>query len=332
MTDIESSVIIVPAVKQCRLIERMPPVLRLGRKRLAALQKILDSNEIVLVDGAMGTMLFEAGLEPGGAPETWNVSHPESVKAIHKAYLDVGSRIILTNTFGGSPFMLGRHNLQDRVAELNETGAKIAREAVEESGHEALVAGDIGPSGELLVPLGTLEADEALEGFSQQAAALAAGGVDLIWIETMSALEEIQAAIRGAQQAAPHLPIAATMTFDTHGHTMMGISPEKATETLIEAGATIIGANCGNGPQEIIEVIEKMHAVAPDITLIAKSNAGIPQLDGTRVVYSAGPGEMASYAQVVRSKGARIIGSCCGSTPAHVKAIAEALKGVAAAQ
>ena len=177
-----------------------------------------------------------------------------------------------------------------------------------------------------MAPLGTLEEDEAVDVFAEQAAALVAGGVDLIWIETMSHLSEITAAIRGARQASPTIPVIATMTFDTRGHTMMGVSPEQAARALLAAGADAIGGNCGNGPDELLPVIERMHAVAPDAVLVAKSNAGMPELVDLQAVYRADPATMAEAAMDFRRAGARIIGACCGSTPAHLAAMAEALR------
>jgi 5-methyltetrahydrofolate--homocysteine methyltransferase len=270
-------------------------------------------------------MLFEAGLQFGDPPEAWNVIHPEVIRSIQRAYLDAGSQIILTNTFGGSRFRLGMHNLQSRVAELNRTAAILLRAEVDAAGGQALAAGDIGPSGEILAPLGTLEFNDAVEGFAEQAAALIAGGVDVIWIETMSDLEEVRAAMEGVRRVAPDFPIITTMTFDTRGHTMMGVSPEKAVKTLHGLGASAIGGNCGNGPDEILAVIQKMHAALPDVTLVAKSNAGIPQLVKGKSVHSATPADMAQCALDVHAAGARIIGGCCGNTPAHLQAMANAL-------
>lgn len=289
------------------------------------LQSLLDSSSIVMADGAMGTMLFEAGLKFGDPPEVWNVAHPELVRSVHRGYIDAGSKLILTNTFGGNCFRLGMHNLQSRVHDLNRTAAIILRAEVKAAGTGALVVGDIGPSGEILAPLGTLEYADAVEGFAEQAAALAAGGVDAIWIETMSALEEVQAAVEGVRKAAPDMPVIATMTFDTRGHTMMGVSPEKAVKALTELRAVAVGGNCGNGPDEILAVIKKMHAANPTAILVAKSNAGMPELVNGKAVYKAKPDDMAQYATEIREAGARVIGACCGSTPVHLKAMAEVL-------
>jgi 5-methyltetrahydrofolate--homocysteine methyltransferase len=274
----------------------------------------------------MGTMLFASGLEHGGSPELWNVEHPDRVAAVHRAYLNAGSRILLSNTFGGTRYRLQLHNMENRVAELNQAAASLLREVVSSSGIQALVAGDIGPSGQLLEPLGELTFDEAVDGFAEQAAALVSGGVDLLWIETMSALDEVQAAVQGARRASETIPVVTTMTFDTHGRTMMGVTPEKAVTTLLSYGAAAVGGNCGNGPEEVVTVIEKMHATSPEAVLVAKANAGIPELIKGRPVYRASPEEMAEYAVQVYEAGARIIGACCGSTNAHIQAIAEALK------
>jgi 5-methyltetrahydrofolate--homocysteine methyltransferase len=287
---------------------------------------LLGSAPAILADGAMGTMLFEMGLQFGDPPEVWNVIHPDRVRAVHRGYLEAGSKIILTNTFGGNRFRLAMHNLQSRVAELNRTAAVILRAEVEAAGTGALVAGDIGPSGEILAPLGTLEYAEAVAGFAEQAAALVAGGADVIWIETMSALEEMQAAAEGVRQAAPDIPIIMTMTFDTHGRTMMGVTPEQAHTALTGLGAAAVGGNCGNGPDELLAVIQKMHAVAaPEAVLVAKSNAGMPKLVNGKAMYQCEPQEMGRYSLQVRQAGARIIGGCCGNTPAHITAMAEAL-------
>ncbi len=292
------------------------------------LQALLNSEPIVMADGAMGTMLFEAGLKFGDPPEVWNVTHPELVRAVHRGYIDAGSKLILTNTFGGNRFRLGMHNLQSRVPELNRTAAIILRAEVEAAGTGALVVGDIGPSGEILAPLGTLEYADAVEGFAEQAAALVAGGVDAIWIETMSALEEIQAAFEGTRLASADIPIITTMTFDTRGHTMMGVSPEQAAKALLALGATAIGGNCGNGPDEIMGVVRKMKAAYPEAIIVAKSNAGMPELVKGKAVYQAKPNDMAKYAQEIRDAGARVIGACCGSTPAHLKAMSDVLTTV----
>jgi methionine synthase I (cobalamin-dependent) len=291
-------------------------------------QDLLDSGRPIIADGAMGTMLMTQGLEFGDPPELWNVEHPEVIRRVHRGYLDAGANIILTNTFGGSRMRLELHGRQDRVAQLNRTAALLARVEADHAPQPALVAGDIGPSGQIMASLdGTLEPEAAREAFGEQARALAAGGVDVFWIETMSDLAEITAAIQGAHDAAPEKPIIATMSFDTRGHTMMGVSPEQAAKALLEAGAAAIGGNCGNGPEELVPVLERMHAAYPDALLVAKANVGIPRLVAMEIDYGGTPETMAGFATRFRDAGAGVIGACCGSTPAHLQAMAEALAG-----
>jgi 5-methyltetrahydrofolate--homocysteine methyltransferase len=276
----------------------------------------------ILADGAMGTLLFEAGLTSGDSPERWNLERPDAVREIHRGYRAAGCRILLTNTFGGTRFRLALHGLDKHVAELNTAGARLAAEA---AGDGAVVAGDIGPSGGILAPLGELLPEDAVEGFAEQAAALRAGGVDVMWIETMSALEEVAAALEGVRRAAPDVPVVVTMSFDTHGHTMMGVSPEHAATALTALGAAAIGGNCGLGPAELLPVITKMRAIVPGAVLVAKANAGLPELEDGRAVYRGSPAEMAEYARLMVAGGARIVGGCCGSAPEHLAAMAGAL-------
>ncbi len=286
---------------------------------------LLTQEGPVILDGATGTMFFELGLQHGDSPELWNIEEPEKVKAVHQGYVDAGSQIILTNTFGCNEKRLELHNLSDRVSELNIAATRLAREVADAAPKPVVVAGDIGPSGSILFPYGDLEFDDAVAVFAAQASALAEGGVDMFWIETMSDLEEVRAAVEGCRKAAPEMPIAATMTFDTNGRTMFGVKPEQAVEALKEFNVVALGGNCGNGTAEIEGVIEKMHAADANVTLIAKSNAGIPQLVKGVAVYDATPDDMADYARTVQGHGAKIIGACCGSTPAHIRAIVSAL-------
>lgn len=290
---------------------------------------LLGEGGAIVADGAMGTMLFSAGLQFGDPPEAWNLSHPDIVRRIHRGYLDSGSRILMTNTFGANRLRLSLHGLEHRVAELNRTAAILLRGEVDGAGGRALVAGDIGPSGSIMAPTGTLEYDEAVDVFREQAAGLVAGGVDLIWIETMSDLLEMRAAIAGVRTVAPALPLIATMTFDTRGHTMMGVSPEQAVAALATWGADAVGGNCGNGPEELLTVIERMRAADPEALLVAKSNAGMPELVDLRAVYRTTPGTMATCAAAMRDAGARIIGGCCGTTPEHLAAMAGQVRGEA---
>lgn len=286
---------------------------------------LLEQPGPVIADGAMGTMLMAAGLQFGDPPEQWNVlaDRAASVRAVHRGYLDAGAQIVLTNSFGGSPFRLRLHGLDGQVFELNRAAAALARA---EAGDAAVVAGSIGPSGELFEPMGGLSYDAAMAGFAAQAAGLAAGGADVLWVETMSDLQEVRAALAGARRAAPHLPAVATMTFDTRGYTMMGVSPAQAVAALAELGVAAAGANCGNGPDEIEGVIAGMRRADATMRLVAKSNAGMPQIVDGRAVYSGTPEVMAQCAQRIRALGADIIGACCGSSPAHIRAMARALR------
>jgi 5-methyltetrahydrofolate--homocysteine methyltransferase len=298
---------------------------------MGAWDELLSQPGLILADGGMGTMLMELGLQFGASPELWNVEHPDRVRQVHQSYVQAGSRIILTNTFGCNRLRLGLHNLQDRVVEFNRAAARLVRQEIDAGGGRGIVAGDIGPSGGILAPLGELEPADATAAFAEQAGGLIDGGVDVVWIETLSSLEEMHAAIDGVRQASADIPIVATMTFDTRGRTMMGVTPEQAVRELAGWGVSALGANCGNGPDEILAVIGKMKAAAPQATLVAKANAGVPKLEKGRAVYGAGPEEMAAYATAVADGGARIIGACCGSTPRHLEAMAAALQGRLAA-
>ena len=289
-------------------------------------QALLDEGGPILADGAMGTMLFAAGLQFGDPPEVWNFTQPDVVRRIHRGYLDAGSRLVMTNTFGANRARLSLHGLEGRVSEINRTAAILLRAEVMAAGGRALVVGDIGPTGEIMAPLGTLDPAAAADIFAEQAAALVAGGADVIWVETMSDLAEIRAAIEGVRRAAPDVPLITTMTFDTRGHTMMGVSPEQAVAALQACGVDAVGGNCGNGPEEMVPVMTRMHAAAPDALLVAKSNAGMPELVDMRAVYRTEPAEMARQALAMRDAGARVVGGCCGSTPDHLRAMAVALE------
>jgi 5-methyltetrahydrofolate--homocysteine methyltransferase len=292
---------------------------------MPTIQELLDHGGYIVTDGAMGTVLFASGLEHGDPPELWNIDFPERVAEVHQAYIQAGAQVLLTNTFGGSRYRLSLHNAQDKVEPANKAAAEILRKVADDSEKDVIVAGDIGPSGEVLAPYGELAFQDAKDGFTEQAAALIAGDVDLIWIETMSDLEEVRAAVEGTREISKEIPIVTTMTFDTHGRTMMGVTPEQSFETLSSLNVVALGGNCGNGPEEIIEVINKMHSLDQGTPLVAKTNAGIPELIQGQAVYRASPETMADYAIKSYQAGARIIGGCCGSTPEHISAISEAL-------
>ena len=283
------------------------------------LTELLKARRVVLGDGAMGTMLQLAGLVDG-APERWNVERPDVVSSIHRAYVEAGSDFISTNTFGGTRNRLQLDGLADRVAELNEAGARLAREAA----GDRLVAGSMGPTGELMEPLGLLTPDGARESFAEQARALKSGGVDFALVETMSALEEVHAAVAGARDAG--LPAAVTMSFDTNFHTLMGVKPAKAVATLAGWGVALVGANCGNGPAEIERIMTEMSQARPEgVFLMAKSNAGMPRWKDDRITYGGTPEVMAEYAQKMVALGVNVVGGCCGSAPEHVAAMRAAL-------
>ncbi len=288
-------------------------------------ERLLSSSDVVILDGAMGTMLMARGLQAGEAPERMNMEHPEIVAEIHREYIQAGSNIVLTNTFGANRFRLKRHGLDNQVREINLTAARLARQVADEFGEDVVVAGDIGPTGEMMKPLGTLTFEDAKQAFAEQAAALSSGGVDVIWIETMSDVNEVKAAIEGVKSVT-RLPIVASMSFESRGRTMMGNTPEQLVELGRQYQLSAVGANCGKGPQELENAIAKMRAFDPEITLIAKANAGIPKLIEGNLVYDGTPEVMADHAEKVSQFGVHFIGACCGSTPAHIKAMAEVVK------
>jgi 5-methyltetrahydrofolate--homocysteine methyltransferase len=292
---------------------------------MSDLLEAIRHREARVGDGAMGTMLQDAGLDDGGAPELWNVEHPDKVREIFEAYVGAGSNLLTTNTFGGSRPRLAMHGLQDRVAELNQAAARLAR-SVADGNPGVYVLGDVGPSGDLMEPMGTLTPEDAVALFSEQIAALAAGGVDAILIETMSDLSEVEAAIIAAKAAAPGLPIVATMSFDTNLRTMMGVTPALAVTSLAAMGADVVGANCGRGVDEMRTIAAQMAENRPEGTLlIMQSNAGLPVLIDGEFAYTGTPDEMARFARDMDALGIDIVGACCGSSPAHMAAIRGAL-------
>ena len=302
-----------------------------GGKASQRFRDLLAEAGPIMADGAMGTMLFANGLQFGDPPEVWNLTQPEVIRRIQRGYLDAGSRIIMTNTFGGNRLRLGLHGLSERVDELNRTAAILARAEVNAAGGNALVAGDIGPSGEIVQPLGTLDYDIAVDVFREQAASLVAGGVDLIWIETMSDLNEIKAAIEGVRRASPGIALITTMTFDTRGHTMMGVTPEQAVEALVAWGADAVGGNCGNGPDELLPGHRadarrgsRTRSSSPSRTPACPSSSTCgPSTAPTRRRWP-------TFGVEMREAGARIVGACCGSTPDHLRAMHDALIPTAA--
>jgi len=270
----------------------------------------------------MGTLLAASGRLPAGRPpEELNSAAADVVFAAHRAYIEAGAQIIETNSFGGNRIALQRAGMAERARELNVAAARIARDA---AGHTTLVAGSIGPLGEMVEPWGPVPFAEAKAIFAEQAAALAEGGADLLIIETLFDLEEMRAAIEGAQETG--LPIAATMTFDKGGRTVMGVRPEDAARSLLGMGAEAIGSNCGLGPEATARAVGAMIAVCPQATFIAQPNAGLPRLEAGVTRFDATPAEMAHYALRFVEMGVHIVGGCCGTTPGHIRAIAQAVR------
>lgn len=292
----------------------------------SVLTELIAERGVLVVDGATGTQLMAAGLEAGDAPERLNLDRADVVHRLHESYVNVGSDIVLTNTFGGSRYRLKLHKLADRVVEINREAARHARHVVDQLERRVLVAGSIGPTGELLAPLGTLEEADAAAAFAEQARGLTEGGADVLWVETMSAMQEIEAAIAGARSVSD-LPIAVTLSFDTAGRTMMGVTGTMAATRLVELGVAAIGANCGNNLADTEAALTEILTAAGDTPVIAKANAGIPHWHGTELVYSGSPDVMAAHAHRVRSAGVSIIGGCCGNDPSHLAAIRGVLDG-----
>lgn len=281
------------------------------------LSELLTQRTPIIFDGATGTFLQEMGLPLRQVPESWVLDQPASVFAAAEAYVNAGSQIILTCTFGGTSLRLLEAGLDARAYEINVRAAQLARQAAK---GQALVAGSIGPIGQLPLMLGTLTYREAVEQFADQARALSEGGVDLFNIESMSDIAEISAAIEGAQRAAD-LPIFASMSFDTNGKTLTGITPTLAAQELMNAPVTAFGANCGHGPEDVMAILQEMRRVAREAVLIAKPNAGIPEIHAGKAVYNVPPARFAMFAREWVRADARIIGGCCGTNPQYIAAI-----------
>lgn len=295
-----------------------------------SLQDLLALGRPLLADGATGTNYFKVGLESGEPPEFWITDHPDRVSGLHQQFVDAGADIILTNTFGCNRHRLKLHNAQARVHELAAGAAKLARSVADAASRPVVVAGSVGPTGELFEPLGALTHDEAVDAFAEQIEGLKEGGADVAWIETMSAPEEMRAAAEAAIRVG--MPYVCTMSFDTAGRTMMGLAPNTLAAQFADLSIAplAIGANCGVGASDIlVSVLEMAGATNP---IVCKGNCGIPKFEGTTITYSGTPELMAKYARLAVDAGARIIGGCCGTSPEHLRAMAESIAGYSQGQ
>lgn len=293
---------------------------------MSKLDAFFAEHDVCLLDGASGTQYFARGLEAGYPPELWNVEWPDRILDVHRHYVKAGSDLVLTNSFGGSALRLKLHKAEGRVFELNRAAALLGREAADEAGRIVLVAGSMGPTGELLQPVGALDPSECRDHFAAQAEGLVAGGVDLLWIETMSDLGEVEAAVAGVRSVCD-LPIVATLSFDTVGRTMMGVTAPDVVERLAPLGLLAIGANCGNNLADTEAAVTTMRAFGPNLGVAVKANAGVPVWSGDGLVYDGSPEIMGSYAARMKAAGIKFIGGCCGSGPEHIGFMRDVLDG-----
>ncbi len=289
------------------------------------LEVLLAQNPIVLADGATGTNFMEMGLEPGFPPDLWNVSNPEKPTALHQQFVDAGSDIILTNTFGANAPRLKLHDAQDDTYAINKAGAEIAGRVAEAAERPVVVAGSVGPTGELFEPMGEMTMESAKAAFSEQIKGLRDGGADVAWIETMSAVEEIQAAAEAAIELG--MPYVYTASFDTAGMTMMGLAPSNIGRVAegISSPPLAYGANCGVGASDMLVSNLAMTQANPDAVIVGKANCGIPVVKGKHTVYTGTPELMADFVAMAADAGVRIIGGCCGTAPEHIAAMRAAM-------
>jgi 5-methyltetrahydrofolate--homocysteine methyltransferase len=291
-----------------------------------ALTRLLTSRDWLMADGATGTNLFNMGLSSGDAPEMWNVEHPDRIHALYKSAVDAGSDIFLTNSFGGNASRLKLHNAQGQVRELNRIAASIGRDVADAAGRNVVVAGSMGPTGDIFEPMGTMTHAIAVEMFHEQAEGLKEGGVDVLWVETMSAPEEYRAAAEAAARA--DMPWCGTMSFDTAGRTMMGVTSAAMVDMVekLPNPPIAFGANCGVGASDLLRTVLGFAALGPERPIIAKGNAGIPKYHDGHIHYDGTPELMAEYAVLARDAGVRIIGGCCGTMPEHLRHMHDALE------
>ena len=286
--------------------------------------KILEEKSHILADGATGTNLFAMGLETGDPPEPWNIDHKDRIRALHQGFVDAGSDLFLTNSFGGTSFRLKLHSLEKRVFELNKAAGLIAREVADQADRRVIVAGAMGPTGEMIEPHGLMTPKEAADAFKAQAEGLAEGGVDVLWLETMYAMEELEAAMEAVKDIG--LPVCATMSFDTAGKTMMGITPSNLAKRSKDLNLSGFGANCGIGAPDLLATINDISKnVDPGTVVISKANCGIPEFVDGNIMYSGTEELMSQYVQIAMNSGAKIIGGCCGTSFDHVRAMRKAM-------
>ncbi|MCE5974559.1 betaine--homocysteine S-methyltransferase [Sinirhodobacter sp. WL0062] len=291
-----------------------------------ALSRLLETRDWLLADGATGTNLFNMGLSSGEPPELWNADHPDRIAKLYSGAVESGSDLFLTNSFGGNASRLKLHNAQSRVRELNRLAAEIGREVADKAGRPVVVAGSVGPTGDIFAPMGTLTHELAVEMFHEQAEGLKEGGADVLWVETISAPEEFKAAAEAARLAG--MDWCGTMSFDTAGRTMMGVTSADLA-ALVEKlpnPPLAFGANCGVGAADLMRTILGFVAAGTERPIIAKGNAGIPKYHDGHIHYDGTPELMGDYACLARDAGATIIGGCCGTMPEHLKAMRAALE------
>ena len=291
-----------------------------------ALSKLLETRDWLMADGATGTNLFNMGLMSGDAPELWNIDETAKITALYKGAADAGSDIFLTNSFGANASRLKLHGAEGRVHELNKAAAELGRNVADTAGHPIVVAGSVGPTGEIMAPMGSLTHESAVEMFHEQAEGLKAGGADVLWVETISAAEEFIAAAEAFALA--NMPWCGTMSFDTAGRTMMGLTSADMVKKVgkITHQPIAFGANCGVGASDLLRTVLGFAAAGPTLPVVAKGNAGIPKYHDGHIHYDGTPDLMADYAVLARDCGATIIGGCCGTTPAHLRAMRTALE------
>ena len=286
--------------------------------------KMLQDKSHILADGATGTNLFGMGLETGDPPEPWNIDHKDRIRSLHQGFVDAGSDLFLTNSFGGTSFRLKLHNLEKRVFELNKAAGVIAREVADQADRLVIVAGSMGPTGEMIEPHGLMTPREATGAFRAQAEGLAEGGADVLWLETMYAMEELEAAMEAVKDIG--LPVCATMSFDTAGKTMMGITPSNLAKRSKDLNLSGFGANCGIGAPDLLATINDISKnVDPGTVVISKANCGIPEFVDGNITYSGTEELMSEYVQIAINSGAKIIGGCCGTSFDHVRAMRKAM-------